>query len=65
MASAFIRGLYSTIFRRTSTFTVAVIGAAFVAEAVIDSGTDAVWDRINKGRQWKDIRNLYIEKAEE
>ncbi|KAJ3043559.1 hypothetical protein HDV00_004659 [Rhizophlyctis rosea] len=37
---------------------------AFAFETVFDTATDAVWDRVNAGRQWKDIRGKYIQAAD-
>lgn len=28
---------------------------------LFDQGTDKLWDNLNKGRQWKDIRHKYVE----
>ncbi|PQE31927.1 hypothetical protein CJF32_00008819 [Rutstroemia sp. NJR-2017a WRK4] len=38
-----------------------VFASAFGFELAYDSVTDRIWDTINKGRQWKDIRARYIE----
>ncbi|KAF2233048.1 hypothetical protein EV356DRAFT_534138 [Viridothelium virens] len=27
-------------------------------------GSDAVWDSVNRGRQWKDIKHKYLQSAE-
>lgn len=29
--------------------------------SLFDQATDKLWDNINKGRQWKDIRSRYVE----
>jgi len=30
-----------------------------------DTASNKVWDNINKGRQWKDIKSKYVQAAEE
>ncbi|KAL1597298.1 Cytochrome b-c1 complex subunit 9, mitochondrial [Paraconiothyrium brasiliense] len=30
-----------------------------------DTGSDRIWDSINRGRQWKDIKYRYVQKAED
>ncbi|KAJ1331284.1 Ubiquinol-cytochrome C reductase UQCRX/QCR9-like protein [Microdochium nivale] len=42
-----------------------VFGSAFVFEIAYDNGMNKVWDNLNRGRQWKDIRHKYVEAAEE
>jgi Ubiquinol-cytochrome C reductase, UQCRX/QCR9 like len=41
--------LYRTIFQRNATFWASILTTAFFAEIAMDSGVDAVFDRINKG----------------
>ncbi|KAF7867057.1 uncharacterized protein EAF02_009843 [Botrytis sinoallii] len=59
------RPLYNFLFRKNYVFLGAVFGAAFGFEMAYDSITDRVWDSINKGRQWKDIRARYVEAADD
>lgn len=28
---------------------------------LFDQATDKLWDRLNKGKQWKDIRHKYVD----
>jgi ubiquinol-cytochrome c reductase subunit 9 len=42
-----------------------VFAGAFAFEIGYNSVMDKVWDNINRGRQWKDIRHRYIEDADE
>ncbi|KAL0100194.1 hypothetical protein PUN28_019550 [Cardiocondyla obscurior] len=51
--------LYKSLFRRTSTFTVTVLVAAFVFERAFDMASNQIFDSINKGKQWKDIKHKY------
>ncbi|XP_070164819.1 cytochrome b-c1 complex subunit 9 [Polyergus mexicanus] len=51
--------LYNVFLRRTSTFTVVVIASAFVFERAFDLAADQIFDTINKGKLWKDIKDKY------
>ncbi|KAK3354966.1 ubiquinol-cytochrome C reductase [Neurospora tetraspora] len=52
------------IFRNNTAFIGAVFVGAFAFELAYDNGMDKVWDKINKGRQWKDIRHKYVQDEE-
>ncbi|KAH7035156.1 cytochrome b-c1 complex subunit 9 [Microdochium trichocladiopsis] len=54
-----------TFFRRNWQMLGLVFGSAFVFEIAYDNGMNKVWDNLNRGRQWKDIRHKYVEAAEE
>ncbi|KAG5305968.1 QCR9 protein, partial [Pseudoatta argentina] len=51
--------LYNLVLRRTSTFTVAVLASAFIFERGFDMASEKIFDTINKGKQWKDIKHKY------
>ncbi|KYM94474.1 PREDICTED: cytochrome b-c1 complex subunit 9 [Cyphomyrmex costatus] len=51
--------LYNLVLKRTSTFTVAVLACAFMFERGFDMASDKIFDSINKGKQWKDIKHKY------
>ncbi|EQL00476.1 hypothetical protein G6O67_002488 [Ophiocordyceps sinensis] len=57
--------IYSAIFRKNYAMLAAVFGAGFAFEMGFNSSMNRVWDSHNRGRQWKDIRSKYAEKAEE
>jgi len=38
---------------------VAVISVAFVYERGCELASDYIWDSINKGKQWKEVKHLY------
>ncbi|KAI1195254.1 ubiquinol-cytochrome C reductase [Nemania serpens] len=59
MAAA--RPLYNALFRRNFQMLGVVFVSAFAFEMAYDTGMNKVWDNINKGRQWKDIRSRYVE----
>ncbi|KAI1757304.1 cytochrome b-c1 complex subunit 9 [Xylaria castorea] len=59
MAAA--RPLYNAFFRRNFQMLGFVFASAFVFEMAYDTGMNKLWDSINKGRQWKDIRSRYVE----
>ncbi|KAK5191392.1 Cytochrome b-c1 complex subunit 9, mitochondrial [Exophiala xenobiotica] len=53
-------GLFNGIFRRNAAFLTTVFAGAFAFEIAFESGTNAMWDTWNKGRQWKDIKQKYL-----
>ncbi|KAI1279134.1 cytochrome b-c1 complex subunit 9 [Xylaria sp. FL0933] len=52
---------YSTLFRRNYQMLGVVFASAFAFEMAYDTGMNKLWDSLNKGRQWKDIRHRYVE----
>ncbi|CAG8956764.1 hypothetical protein HYFRA_00011153 [Hymenoscyphus fraxineus] len=57
--------IYNTLFRRNFVFLGVVFGGAFAFEMGFDNTMDSIWDKFNKGRQWKDIRSKYVEAADD
>ncbi|CAZ86555.1 unnamed protein product [Tuber melanosporum] len=55
------QSIYNTIFRRNYVFVGSVFAGAFAFEILFDQATDRVWDNLNRGRQWKDIRAKYVQ----
>ncbi|KAI5845628.1 cytochrome b-c1 complex subunit 9 [Morchella snyderi] len=53
--------IYNAIFRRNYVFVGSVFAGAFAFEILFDQATDKLWDNLNRGRQWKDIRHRYVE----
>ncbi|KEF63836.1 ubiquinol-cytochrome c reductase subunit 9 [Exophiala aquamarina CBS 119918] len=62
---AFVANPHSAIFRKNAAFLTTVFVGAFAFEMAFDTATDAVWDRINRGRQWKDIKHKFMAPPEE
>ncbi|KAI0432133.1 ubiquinol-cytochrome C reductase [Xylaria sp. FL1042] len=58
---ATMSALYNALFRRNYQMLGFVFGAAFAFEMAYDTGMNKLWDSINRGRQWKDIRHRYVE----
>ncbi|KAN0077561.1 UQCRX/QCR9 like ubiquinol-cytochrome C reductase, partial [Elaphomyces granulatus] len=56
---------FRTFFRRNAVFLTTVFAGAFAFEIAFDTVSSRIWDSINRGRQWKDIRHRYIQKADE
>ncbi|KAJ7086650.1 ubiquinol-cytochrome C reductase [Mycena epipterygia] len=61
---AFSTTLYNTFFRRNSVFVASIFAGAFVFGVGFDSGVTTFYDRWNKGKQWKDIRDKYVQSEE-
>ncbi|XP_068623299.1 cytochrome b-c1 complex subunit 9 [Battus philenor] len=47
------------VFRRTSTFALAVAGGTFFFERTFEVVSVAIFENINKGKLWKDIKHKY------
>ncbi|XP_066144412.1 cytochrome b-c1 complex subunit 9 [Euwallacea fornicatus] len=51
--------IYNSIFKRSSTFALTLIGGAFIFERSFDLTCDTIFDNVNKGKLWKHIKNNY------
>jgi len=47
------------VFKRTSTFAVAIIASAFFFERAFDVAADSIFESVNKGKLWEDIKHKY------
>ncbi|KAI9474151.1 MAG: cytochrome b-c1 complex subunit 9 [Benjaminiella poitrasii] len=56
-ASGFTRTIYNTLFKKNSMFVTSIFAGAIAFEVCFDSVTSKVWDNLNKGKQWKDIKD--------
>ncbi|KAG5355126.1 Cytochrome b-c1 complex subunit 9 [Yarrowia sp. B02] len=56
--------LYNTFVKRNSAFVATIFASAFVFDMTFETAIDNLWDRLNAGKQWKDIRYKYIEAAD-
>ncbi|KAL3478111.1 ubiquinol-cytochrome C reductase [Aspergillus californicus] len=65
MAGAFASSIYQTLIRRNAVYLTSIFAGAFAFEIAYDTSTNGIWDAFNRGRQWKDIKYQYINKAEE
>ncbi|KAL5334224.1 ubiquinol-cytochrome C reductase [Aspergillus crustosus] len=65
MAGALASSLYQILVRRNAVYLTSIFVGAFAFEIAFDTSTNKIWDTWNKGRQWKDIKYQYINKAEE
>ncbi|CAN8099792.1 unnamed protein product [Discula destructiva] len=57
--------LYNIFFRNNFAMLGAVFGSAFALSMTYDLGSTKLWDSMNKGRQWKDIKHKYVQAGEE
>ncbi|KAK1149152.1 qcr9 subunit 9 of the ubiquinol cytochrome-c reductase complex [Aspergillus melleus] len=55
----------SGLIRRNAVFLTTIFASAFAFEIAFDSASNSIWDTINRGRQWKDIKHRYMVKDEE
>ncbi|KAF2030854.1 ubiquinol-cytochrome c reductase complex 7.3 kda protein-like protein [Setomelanomma holmii] len=57
--------VYNAVLRSNTTMLFTVFGAAFGMQLAFDTGSEKIWNGLNKGRQWKDIKQRYMEQAED
>ncbi|KIM83807.1 hypothetical protein PILCRDRAFT_818833 [Piloderma croceum F 1598] len=62
---AFANAFYNAFVKRNSVFVSSIFVGAFAFGIGFDVGITAFWDRWNKGKQWKDIRDRYATEAAE
>ncbi|EME42229.1 hypothetical protein DOTSEDRAFT_45797 [Dothistroma septosporum NZE10] len=60
-----LSGLYSAIVKRNAVFLTTIFAGAFITEIAFDTASNSIWDQINKGRQWKDIKQRYMQAEED
>jgi len=53
--------IYNSIFKRTSTFALACIVGAVFFERGFSQFTDAIWLKMNKGKQYPDVKKRWAE----
>ncbi|KAF7165118.1 hypothetical protein CNMCM5623_009426 [Aspergillus felis] len=53
------------LIRRNAVYLTTIFAGAFAFEMAFDTTTNKIWDTMNRGRQWKDIKHLYMNKEEE
>ncbi|KAF2417646.1 ubiquinol-cytochrome C reductase [Tothia fuscella] len=58
-------GIYNTFFRSNFIMLSTVFAGAFGVQMAFDTASTKVWDQVNAGRQWKDIKAQYVQAAEE
>ncbi|KAK2072877.1 hypothetical protein P8C59_007206 [Phyllachora maydis] len=59
------RSIFEGLFRKNYVMLGVVFAGAFAFEVGYDTAMNKLWDKINRGRQWKDIRHKYVQGAEE
>jgi len=62
---ALVNTIYNNLFRRTSTFALGVIGAAFFFERGLDYTAESIFESRNQGKLWQHIQHKYLSKEEE
>ncbi|KAK8114466.1 hypothetical protein PG999_006535 [Apiospora kogelbergensis] len=58
-----VKPIYNALFARNWQMLGTVFAAGFGFELIYNQGMDKVWDSMNRGRQWKDIRHKYVQEA--
>ncbi|XP_076234141.1 cytochrome b-c1 complex subunit 9-like [Calliopsis andreniformis] len=62
MAARFI---YRYIFKRSSTFTLAIVITSMFFERAYDHACENIFEWINEGRLWSDIKHRYEDPTEQ
>jgi len=57
--AGFVTTLYRSVLNRTSTTALVVVVGALFYERGVHIISDAIYDSVNRGKQWKDIKHLY------
>jgi ubiquinol-cytochrome c reductase subunit 9 len=65
MAGAIASAIYQGLIRRNAVYLTTIFASAFAFEIAFDSTSNKIWDAMNRGRQWKDIKHRYMVKEEE
>ncbi|EGP86454.1 uncharacterized protein MYCGRDRAFT_104853 [Zymoseptoria tritici IPO323] len=58
-------GVYNALVKRNAVFLSVIFAGTYATSLAFDTGANLVWDQINRGRQWKDIKKRYIEADDE
>ncbi|KAI8878430.1 ubiquinol-cytochrome C reductase [Backusella circina FSU 941] len=58
-ASGLTRTIYNGLFKKNSVFISSMFVGAIAFEMGYDTLSTKVWDSVNKGKQWKDIKDNY------
>ncbi|XP_011066180.1 PREDICTED: cytochrome b-c1 complex subunit 9-like [Acromyrmex echinatior] len=59
MLNTIARFLYHYVFKRSSTFTLGAVITTMYFERAYDDTCEYIFETINKGRLWKDIKHRY------
>ncbi|XP_015190927.1 PREDICTED: cytochrome b-c1 complex subunit 9 [Polistes dominula] len=51
--------LYNIFLKRSSTYAVTIITGTFIFERAFDLASNKMFESINKGKLWKDIKHKY------
>ncbi|GKZ19859.1 hypothetical protein AbraIFM66951_007767 [Aspergillus brasiliensis] len=53
------------LIRRNAVYLTTIFASAFAFELTFDTASNKIWDSFNRGRQWKDIKHQYLNKADD
>lgn len=57
--AGFTETIYNAIFKKTSTMVLASVACTFFFERSFDLGAEILFEKINEGKLWKDIKQNY------
>jgi len=61
---SFASTFYNAVAKRNSVYVSAIFASAFGFGVGFDAAVTSFWDKWNQGKQWKDIRQRYIQEEE-
>ncbi|KYM82808.1 Cytochrome b-c1 complex subunit 9 [Atta colombica] len=59
MLNTIARFFYRYVFKRSSTYTLGVMISTMYFERIYDEACEYLFETVNKGRLWKDIKHRY------
>ncbi|XP_039953466.1 cytochrome b-c1 complex subunit 9 [Bactrocera neohumeralis] len=54
-----MKAIYNSLFKRTSTYAVGIMASVFFFERAFEVGSTQLFESVNKGKLWKDIKGKY------
>jgi ubiquinol-cytochrome c reductase subunit 9 len=57
--------VYNLLFKKSSTYIATLFAGVFLFEGLTEQGSDSLFNRVNRGKQWADIKNSYVKRDEE
>ncbi|KAL8571390.1 hypothetical protein ACOMHN_046565 [Nucella lapillus] len=56
---SFVNKVYQSVFRRTSTFALAIVTGVFFFERAFDQGGEYMFRYINRGKLYDDVKHTF------
>ncbi|EMF13022.1 ubiquinol-cytochrome C reductase [Sphaerulina musiva SO2202] len=63
--SGLLGTVYNALVKRNAVFLTTIFAGTFAANIAFDVSANKIWDQVNKGRQWKDIKHKYMDAGDD